>query len=82
MLNKTTFTPLIAPRDLSADTRARLDVLTEELASGRFADIGRALSSDFSIFSRISHALRTQDARQGALSRAGTWLDSVQTAMS
>ncbi|SEK27304.1 flagellin [Jannaschia helgolandensis] len=82
MLNKTTLTPLIAPRDLSADTRARLDVLTEELASGRFADIGRALSSDFSTFSRISHALRTQDARQGALSRAGTWLDSVQTAMS
>lgn len=82
MLTKTTLIPLITQRDLSADTRARLDVLTEELASGRRADIGRALSSDFSTFSRVSHDLRTHDARQGALARAGTWLDVAQTAMS
>lgn len=70
--------PLIGPRDHGADTRARLETLTQELSSGRHADIGRALSSDFSAVSQASHALRTHETRMAALSTAETWLRSSQ----
>lgn len=74
--------PFLGPRDHSADTRARLDVLTGEVSSGRRADIGRAVASDFSSVSRISHDLRTHDAKGAALSRAGTWLETAQASLS
>lgn len=73
--------PLIGPRDHGAETRARLETLTQELASGRQADTGRALSSDFSAVSQAVHALRTHDARAAALSTAGTWLQGAQTSL-
>ena len=73
--------PLLAPRDYASDTRARLDRLTEELATGRQADTGRALTSDFSTFSRVSHELRTIEARGSALDRAAIWTEVAQTSL-
>lgn len=73
--------PFLAARDHSAETRARLDVLTAELASGRTSDLGRAVSSDFSRVSQIAHHLRTHDARNAALSGAATWLQTAQASL-
>ncbi|CTQ49699.1 flagellin [Jannaschia donghaensis] len=70
--------PLFTQRDFSSDTRVRMDHLTQELATGRQFDTGRALSSDFSSYSRVAHELRTIDARQDALSRASIWTDIAQ----
>ena len=73
--------PLLGPRDHGVETRARLETLTQELASGRLADPGRALSSDFSAVSQATHALRTHDTRAAALSTAGTWLQTSQSSL-
>lgn len=73
--------PVLPPQDFSTATRARLDRLTEELATGRAADTGRALSSDFSTFSRVSHDLRTLQSREDALARASAWMDGTQLAL-
>lgn len=73
--------PFLASRDHSAETRARLDVLTAELASGRKSDLGRAVASDFSRVSQHAHHLRTHDARNAALSGAAVWLDIAQTTL-
>lgn len=81
MQTNSSLLPTLAPRDFSSDTRARLDRLTEELATGRAFDTGRALQSDFSSFSRISHDLRTFQAREDALSRASIWMDVAQTSL-
>ncbi|CTQ33637.1 flagellin [Jannaschia rubra] len=81
MLTKPPLLPMITPRDHSAETRARLDVLTEELSSGRVADAGRAVGSEFSTVSRVSHLLRTHDARAAALGQASTWLEVAQSAL-
>lgn len=78
MIAKGPSLPFLATRDHSAATRARLDVLTDELASGRRADLGRAVASDFSAVSRVAHDLRTHDAKAAALSGAGTWLEVAQ----
>lgn len=75
------YLPLLPPRDFATETRARLDRLTEELATGRQFDTGRALSSDFSSFSRVAHDLRTLQTREDALSRATIWMDVAQTSL-
>ncbi|SDZ01969.1 Flagellin FlgL [Jannaschia faecimaris] len=71
----------LAPRDFAADTRERIDRLNEELSTERNFDTGRALSSDFSAYSRVSHDLRTFQAREDALSRATTWMDVAQVSL-
>lgn len=81
MQTNSSLLPTLAPRDFAADMRARLDRLTEELATGRAFDTGRALQSDFSTFSRVTHDLRTFEAREEALSRARTWMDVAQTSL-
>ncbi len=81
MQTGTPLLPLIGPRDHGAETRARLETLTQELASGRHADTGRALSSDFSTISQAAHALRTYTTRTAALSTADTWLRTAQTSL-
>ena len=73
--------PFLATRDHAADARARLDVLSDELASGRRSDLGRAVSSDFSRVSQIAHRLRTHDAKDAALAGASTWLQGAQSAL-
>lgn len=73
--------PVLPPQDFATATRVRLDRLTEELATGRAGDTGRALSSDFSTFSRVSHDLRTLQAREDALARASTWMEGVQLSL-
>ncbi len=64
--------------DHSADTRTRLDQLTKELSSGRRFDTGRALRSDFSEFSQISHTLRSFDSRKATLAEGSTLLSVTQ----
>ncbi|WP_179378524.1 flagellin [Jannaschia marina] len=81
MLTKTALLPLLSPRDTSIETRAQIDRLSEELASGRGSDTGRALRADFSGFSRAAHALRTLEARETALSRGASWLSAAQDAL-
>ena len=73
--------PFLAPKDRSVETRAQIDVLTDELASGRRADLGRAVASDFSAVSRLAHDLRTHQALGSALTRAGTWLEIAQQSL-
>lgn len=51
------------------------------MGTGRVADAGRALSSDFSALSQISHALRTTEARAASLNNAAIWLDVMQGSM-
>lgn len=81
MLGKGLSLPFLTSRDQSASTRARIDVLTDELSSGRRTDVGRAVSSDFSPISRIVHDLRTNDAKGAALARAATWLETSQISL-
>lgn len=73
--------PLLPPKDFATATRTRLDRLTEELATGRASDTGRALSNDFSAFSRVSHDLRTLQSREDALTRASTWMNGAQLSL-
>lgn len=74
-------TALLAVKDQSAATRARMDRLTDEMASGRLADVGRAISSDFSALSRIEYDLRLHTTRSNVLSSAATWFDTAQAAL-
>lgn len=73
--------PLLPPKDFATATRTRLDRLTEELATGRASDTGRALSNDFSAFSRVAHDLRTLQSREDALARASTWMNGAQLSL-
>lgn len=81
MISRGPSIPLLAPRDDSARTRSRIDLLTRELSSGRRGDVGRAISSDFSPISTVSHELRVHDAKAVSLSRAGTWLETAQLSL-
>lgn len=74
--------PALGPRDHSVETRQRIDTLTQEISTGRRADLGRAVDSDFSAVSRIAHDLRLYDATRGALSHATTILGATQAALS
>ncbi len=75
------FMPLLNPKDFGAETRARLETLQAEMASGRTADAGRALASDFSAISRITHGLRVYEAKSASLSQAETWTGAAQNAL-
>ncbi|SFI64092.1 flagellin [Jannaschia pohangensis] len=81
MQTKSPLLPFIGPRDYSVETRARIETLTSELASGKKSDVGRAVASDFSALSRIMHQLQTYDAQRGALSVATTWLEGAQAGL-
>ncbi|WP_299814081.1 flagellin [uncultured Jannaschia sp.] len=73
--------PLLTGRDHSGASRSRIETMTQEMGTGRVADVGQALSSDFSALSQISHALRTTDARAASLGNAAIWLDVMQGSM-
>ncbi|TFL17652.1 hypothetical protein [Jannaschia formosa] len=73
--------PLYGPRDITQETRARVDILSQEVASGRSSDLGRALSSDFSELSRLTNALTVLDGTAHSLARAGTWGEGLQRAL-
>ncbi len=81
MMTNNTLLPLLTGRDQSGASRARIETLTQEMGTGRVADAGRALSSDFSALSQISHALRTTEARAASLNNAAIWLDVMQGSM-
>ncbi|MGB3407884.1 MAG: flagellin [Jannaschia sp.] len=61
--------------------RDRIDTLTEEVGSGRTSDPGRALKSDFSGLSRLTHNLQSLDAFQSSLALAETWGQAAQTSL-
>jgi flagellar hook-associated protein 3 FlgL len=73
---------LLAPKDHGAPIRARIDTLAAELSSGRRADLGAALRSDFSRLSMQAHALRTFEARDNVLQDAAAWGEAGQAALS
>ena len=77
-------TPAWTPPPVIADpgraTRARIDRLSAELGSGRRADLGRALRSDFSALARAAHDFGTAEARRVALSNAADWTGRMQLA--
>ena len=81
MITKNSLLPLLTSRDHLGETRSRIETMTQEMGTGRVADAGRALSSDFSALSQVSHALRTTDARATALDNAAIWLDVMQGSM-
>lgn len=78
MKTSTALVSLLNPKDYSKPTRDRIDLLTNELSSGRRSDIGRSIRSDFSILSQKSHNLTVGSARQDSISRASTWLENIQ----
>lgn len=73
--------PFHGPKDFTRETRDRVDILSQEMASGRGSDVGRALRSDFSDLSRLSHDLQGLDAVATSLSRAETWGAGLQAAL-
>ncbi|CUH35257.1 flagellar hook-associated protein FlgL [Jannaschia seosinensis] len=73
--------PFVGPKDHSVETRTRIATLTAEMSSGRKADLGRAVASDFSEFSRIAHDVRTNEARRHALAAASSYTATAQTAL-
>ena len=81
MITPSFLLPLHEPRDATAATRQQIDRLTEELASGRKSDLGNALSSDFSVLSRISNDLQTSAARESAIDYATSWSKTAQTSL-
>ncbi|PWJ22331.1 hypothetical protein [Jannaschia seohaensis] len=73
--------PLLGPNDITRDTRDRVDILSQEVASGRSSDLGRALRSDFSEVSRLTHQMAHLDAMKISLSRAETWGEGLQLSL-
>ncbi|UWQ19005.1 hypothetical protein [Jannaschia sp. M317] len=72
---------ILGPRDRTQPTRDRIETLSQEIASGRAADTGRALSSDFSQVSRLAHGLREGRASIESLSQAQTWGAAIQASL-
>jgi flagellar hook-associated protein 3 FlgL len=75
------FLPAAVTFDRAQAARARIDRLASELASGQVADRGRAVGSDFSSLSRLTHDLGTAEARRVGLARAADWTGQVQAGL-
>ncbi len=73
--------PFHTMRDTASSTRDRVDILSQELASGRSADTSRALSSDFSELSHLSHRMHNLQSVRESLGQAKTWGDALQTSL-
>lgn len=74
--------PFHGPRDTARITRDRIEILSQEVGSGRSSDSGRALSSDFSGLSQVSHQLHTLQSVRESLGRAEAWGAALQGALS
>lgn len=68
-------------RRQGADLRSDMARLTLELASGKFADKGRAVGGDFSALSDITRGLRLNDAFRTSISNAAIAAAGRQTAL-
>jgi flagellar hook-associated protein 3 FlgL len=68
-------------RRQGANLRADMARLTSELASGKFADKGRALGGDFSTLADITRGLRLNDAFRTSISNAAITASGRQTAL-
>ncbi|GIT92983.1 hypothetical protein JANAI62_34410 [Jannaschia pagri] len=73
--------PFSGPRDASANTRDRIDALSQQLSSGRQSDLGRAVGSDFSEVSHLSFKMRDLATVRDSLSLAQAWTDGIQSAL-
>ena len=73
--------PFHGPRDTSRIIRDRIETLSQEVASGLTSDPGRALKSDFSDVSRLSHQLRNLDAFHESIAVATSWGAAIQVSL-
>ena len=73
--------PFLGPNDITRPTRARVERLSQEMASGRTGDPGQALRGDFSDVSRLSHALQRADADAVSLRQAERWTGAMQATL-
>lgn len=68
-------------RRRNTQLKNEINQMTEQLASGRKADLGVALYSDFSYFADIERSMQTLDGYDFAIGEAATLTSGIQTTL-